>query len=241
MADEFNSEKVQGAAADGAAVAGNPVLVAGSDGANAQNLLTDASGRIEVNAINAALPAGTNNIGDVDIVTGPTGASALEQQGNAADGAAAVGNPLQVAGKDGSNNIQALSTDTSGNLNVNVGTPTNPSIDHVTSPNLAPAATVDLDGTDLGGTTQQLAQISLWSSIPWKATISSVIDGTPTTQDIVGGQAGEPLLWTPPNKAYFNVAFAANAGFDGWRVTFLNRNDANGQNGDVYATFYRED
>lgn len=240
MADVFNSQKVQGAAADGAAAADFPVLMAGSDGANAQTLLTDASGRQEINAINAALPAGTNNIGDVDIVTGPTGASALEQQGTAADGVAAVGNPVQIAGKDGSGNIQTISTDTSGNQNVNVGTPTNPSIDHVTSASLAPAATVNLDGTDLGGTTQQLAQISLWSSIPWKAIISSVIDGTPTTQDIVGGQAGEALLWTPANKAYFNVTFAANAGFDGWRVTFLNRNEA-GQSGDVYATFYRED
>lgn len=39
---------VEGRAADGAAVVGNPVLIAGQDGANAQSLLTDSSGRPNV-------------------------------------------------------------------------------------------------------------------------------------------------------------------------------------------------
>lgn len=62
----------------------------------------------------SAIPAGTNNIGDVDIASAPTGASAQQAQGTAADGAAAVGNPVQVAGKDGSGNVQALRTFTDG-------------------------------------------------------------------------------------------------------------------------------
>lgn len=41
-------QKVQGSAADGAAVAGNPVLIAGQDGTNAQSLLTDTTGRLLV-------------------------------------------------------------------------------------------------------------------------------------------------------------------------------------------------
>lgn len=40
--------KVQGAGADGAAPTGNPVLVAGQDGTNAQSLKTDTTGRPEV-------------------------------------------------------------------------------------------------------------------------------------------------------------------------------------------------
>lgn len=47
-------------------------------------------------------------------VTGPTGASSTTVQGTAADGAAAVGSPVQVGGKDGSGNAQAMLTDTSG-------------------------------------------------------------------------------------------------------------------------------
>lgn len=54
---------------------------------------------------------------------GPTGASATQVQGTAADGAAAVGNPVQVGGKDGAGNAQALSTDTSGRTNINVVDP----------------------------------------------------------------------------------------------------------------------
>lgn len=41
---------------------------------------------------------GTTNIGDVDVLSGPTGASALQAQGAAAHDAVAVGNPVQVGG-----------------------------------------------------------------------------------------------------------------------------------------------
>lgn len=44
----------------------------------------------------------------------PSGSSAQQVQGNAADGSAALGNPLQVAGKDGSGNIQSWLMETSG-------------------------------------------------------------------------------------------------------------------------------
>lgn len=46
----------------------------------------------------------------------PTGTGATQVQGTAADGAAAVGSPVQVGGKDESNNIQSLNVDTSGVL-----------------------------------------------------------------------------------------------------------------------------
>lgn len=49
----------------------------------------------------------------------PTGASAQELQGTAADDAAAVGNPVQVGGVDGSGNIQPLLVDTTGQTLVN--------------------------------------------------------------------------------------------------------------------------
>lgn len=45
-----------------------------------------------------ALPAGTNNIGDVDVLSMPTGASAAQVQGTAAHDAAAAQNPVPVAG-----------------------------------------------------------------------------------------------------------------------------------------------
>jgi len=63
-----------------------------------------------------ALVAGTANIGDVDIASAPTGASAIQIQGPAADGAAVVGGPVRIGGKDGSGNTQDILTDISGNL-----------------------------------------------------------------------------------------------------------------------------
>src|SRR6476646_5482878 len=51
------------------------------------------------------------------IVKSASGASSSTVQGPAADGAAAVGNPVQIGGVDGSSNVQAISTDTSGNVN----------------------------------------------------------------------------------------------------------------------------
>lgn len=63
---------VIGKAADGAAVSGNPVLIAGQDGTNVQSLKTDASGELQVDVLTLpALAAGTNNIGDVDVLTVP--------------------------------------------------------------------------------------------------------------------------------------------------------------------------
>lgn len=60
----------------------------------------------------------------VDPVTGlplamGTGASSQTFQGTAADGAAAVGNPVQVAGVDSAGNVQALLVTTTGALNLN--------------------------------------------------------------------------------------------------------------------------
>jgi hypothetical protein len=52
FASDQTALQVEGRAADGAAVTGNPVLIGGQDGTNAQSLLTDTSGRL--NAVGAA-------------------------------------------------------------------------------------------------------------------------------------------------------------------------------------------
>jgi len=78
---------------------------------------TISSGSID---IKGALPAGNNNIGNVDIVTGPTGATALEVQGTAACATAATGDPVRVGGQDSSANVRTLLTDTAGHLQVDI-------------------------------------------------------------------------------------------------------------------------
>lgn len=63
---------VVGKAADGAAVSGNPVLIAGQDGTNVQSIKTDTSGELQVDVLTLpALVAGSANIGDVDVLTVP--------------------------------------------------------------------------------------------------------------------------------------------------------------------------
>jgi hypothetical protein len=70
-----------GLAANGAAVAGNPVLVAGYDGTLTRTILTDTSGRQIVNVFSLpALPTGSNAIGTVGVTALPalpTGANTI--------------------------------------------------------------------------------------------------------------------------------------------------------------------
>jgi hypothetical protein len=61
---------VIGKAADGAAVAGNPVLVAGQDGANVQSLKTDSTGSLQVDVESSALPSGAATSAKQDTLIG---------------------------------------------------------------------------------------------------------------------------------------------------------------------------
>lgn len=109
-------------------------------------------------ATNVSLPAGTNNIGDVDIVSSalPTGASTLVEQQTqttalqliddtvATDGAATPTKGILIAGQDGTN-AQTIKTDTDGNLQVDV----------LTMPSTTVTAT-DLDIRDLAFATDKV-------------------------------------------------------------------------------------
>ncbi len=103
VAASFNESAT---AADGSAAPAVSKVVAGVDGVgNTQSLSTDTNGRANVNVVDA-LPAGTNNIGDVDVLTEP---------GTAADGGALPATTKVVSGYDGAN-VQAISVDSSGNV-----------------------------------------------------------------------------------------------------------------------------
>lgn len=89
-----------GAAAAGAAIAGNPVLMGGSDGTNARALKLDTSGDAQVDVLtlpnvtigtNAALVAGTAYIGKVRLTDGTLDSSLVDETGASAVDALAVG------------------------------------------------------------------------------------------------------------------------------------------------------
>lgn len=137
-----SSIQVQGAQLDGAATASSPVLVSGADSTGrSQTIATDLDGSVFVVlqastsvigklAANSgvdigdtdilSIAAGDNNIGNMDVVTMPTGATSAQVQGTVADGSAAAQNPVQAAGKDGAGNIQTILTDTTGAIQVDI-------------------------------------------------------------------------------------------------------------------------
>jgi hypothetical protein len=99
--DETDDDAVAGAQS-GSRVIG---LNYGWDGTNWERLTTDTSGALDVN-LTAALPAGSNNIGDVDVLTMP---------GTAAEDAALPAVFVVIAGDDGTD-THAIQVDATGNL-----------------------------------------------------------------------------------------------------------------------------
>lgn len=69
------------------------------------------------------------DVGDVNTISldqegkvrtvGPSGTSSTEVQGTTPDGDALIGNPLPIAGVDGSGNVQTVLTNTDGEININ--------------------------------------------------------------------------------------------------------------------------
>lgn len=101
-----------GPAASGNPPIGNPVLVAGSDGTDVRTAATDTAGHLEVAGTGAAgTPAGA-----VLSVQGESGMTPIVAAGSTAIGGALVGNPVPIAGMDGSNNVHAVATDVAGHF-----------------------------------------------------------------------------------------------------------------------------
>ena len=92
-------------AANGGAVPAQTLLVGGSDGTDIRSLATDTGGQVKVLVENtpAVTLASTTITGTVTVV------------GDAANGAPVAGNPVLVAGSDGTD-ARSLSTDASGRL-----------------------------------------------------------------------------------------------------------------------------
>lgn len=92
----------------------------GYDGTAWERLTTDGSGSLDVN-VTLALPAGTNNIGDIGTIVD------LE----ATDGAAALTKGIHFLGTDGTN-AQIISTDTGGQIQLAHDANTNPLFTEIT-------------------------------------------------------------------------------------------------------------
>ena len=164
-----------------------------------------------------------------------TGVAALVQR---------VDTPAALTPADG--DYVPMQVDANGRLhvtdpNAGAGTPTTPVVDRPALAAIAAGASstgTELRTTDLGGTTSQLAGFDVSGSAPYKFELIQEDDDAETIRVTGFGRAGELVEWRPPNKAYFNITFGANAGFDGWRVEVTNLDTS--QTTDFYTTFYRE-
>ena len=242
---------------------GNAGIVRISANRNAYQTIRDSAGNErganvtaanELNVIATAQPG--VDIGDVDVLSVIPGVGATEL-GKAIDdavggtdtGVAAlvqrVDTPAGLTPADG--DYVTLQVDANGRLhvtdpNAGAGSPSTPVVDRPALANVAAGASstgTELRTADLGGTTVQLAGLDVTGSAPFKWELISEIDDAETIEVTGFGRAGEMVQWRPPNKGYFNVVWAANAGFDGWRVEVTNLDTS--QTTDFYTTFYRED
>lgn len=196
------------------------------DGATWDRMLGDSANGTLVNL-------GTNN--DITIEGGAVVGT---------DGGAGPADVLSIGGTESGGNIQEILVDSTGALQVDVlsgggeSTPTGHVAVRATSADVAVDATINVDEADAGGTTSKCRGFDASASVPIKAELQSVVDGTGTPIVTLFAQAGEPIHWRAPHRDYFETAFGANAGFDGWRVVVTNKDSTDPA--DLYGTIYTE-
>ncbi len=140
---------------------------------------------------------------------------------------------------------ERIQTDAGGAMDVNVvagggeSLPTSPVRTTGASSDTAAAATFVLAGPEAGGTTTTVRGFDASASVPIKAELQTVEDGTPTTILVMFALAGERLEWRAPHRDFFDVAHPVNAGLDGFQITVTNLDNENAAN--LYATLYTED
>lgn len=189
--------------------------------------------------VDDALPAGTNNIGDVDVVSlvPGTGAANLGKAEDAAHtsgdtGVMALGVrndiPTVLAGTD--LDYTPLAVDQHGHLQVDVlsgggqDQPVHPSVDttNVDTPvTLAAGASGNADSADLPN--KRLQQVIISSSVAFKAVLGT-LDNTTFTPKVVffgGPGQGGPVIYHVPHPEWFKAP-SAGTGTQGWRTAITN-------------------
>ena len=195
-----------GRAADGAAVAGNPVWVAGTDGANARGLLTDTSGRQRIVGAGAD---GAATVGDPVLIGGTDG---VNTQTISTDNTGAV-------------NVNIVSTGAAGTKTLDPTT--------IAGQTIAANANADFDTADIASANESgLIQVTISGTQPWSADIFTVEDGTATQVTApITGEAGKTVIWDiDPAAITLN---GGNAGLDAFRVNITNED--NNKDGDYFV------
>lgn len=235
----------------------NLAQIAGTTAATGNGTASAGCQRVTIASDNNAIPvathavtqSGTWNVGTVTTVSTVTAITTLgtvtnnvKVVGPDADGAAATGAPVQVAGKDGAGAVQALRVNTDGALMVTSDATFSPQTKVGATADLAPSGTGDVDTSNItSGKTGALVQVVVASSVPVKAEVKSVLNGVATTVAVLFTSAVNPTqVWTPPAN-YHTVAYSATAGLDGFRVSFTNLEPVGGNTAAAYATIHYDE
>ncbi len=147
-------------------------------------------------------------------------------------------------GSDGSN-YQAITTDASGHLQVDVlsgggspPAPTTPVNDTQTTAtvDVGDANKVNVDSADVED--RKLAWIDIWSSVNWKGEIFTVDNGSPSTRKgMTGGPAMTAVQYIPVHEDFIQTG--STAGVDSFRLVFTNLDD--NLIADVHVVFHYND
>ena len=103
--------------------------------------------------------------------------------------------------------------------------PTAPLADYVTSAAVAAGAEVQLDSVEAAA--KALAQVTVWSSVAFRARVFLVNNGVEATEALAigGGSPFTGWTWNAPHVAY--ATLGTTAGADNFRVEFISMDDAN--------------
>jgi hypothetical protein len=195
---------------------------------------------------------GTSTTGiEVDIVQSVTLDTELPAAAALADDAANPTVPgvggFMMGYDSGNTNWNRVEVDDAGHLQVDVltgggtDTPTNPVVVVANTTDTAAGSTsgTTIQTADLGGTTKSLSRATASASVAFKAELQTVDDGTPTTWEVQFGRAGTSVVFTPPHRDYWTDTWAANAGFDGFRLVVTNLDTS--EAADLHGSFNYED
>lgn len=210
--------------------------------------MTNAGTIKEVTTIPTVTTVSNLTNGSVAVTAGTVG-------GKAASGAAAVANPVLIAGTDSGGTVYAPLVDTTGALKVTGasagttvtvdhgtitvsnpgGAPTSPQFSYQTSSALAAGALATLSFTAItNGKTGQLNKVIVSSSVPIRAEIQRLDDagtGVGTAGVVFTSSAYPTTWWEAPYKSYFTRSSTGTAKF---RTVITNEDNALAA--DVYAT-----
>ncbi len=212
------------------------------DGTQWERLNSDALGSLDVNVTlalptggnvigNVGLEAGTNNIGDVDILTAPY-----------SDGfGAASGEPAEAVLISGTDNTDTygILVDAQGHLQIDVLTgggatvPSGPTVEALIGAAVAAGGTGFLDTTEIVEA-EKVYQISVAATVPYKFRIGFQENTVRNVQTgWMFGQAGTVSYFTPGHPDFYAHA-GASGGVDTIYVEYFNMD--NSETADIHAT-----